>query len=60
MPSEEPIFLYHNMVRMKHNHKPENEYEFLEKIGRGSFSEVYKVRSILTGAPRPTQATSAP
>jgi hypothetical protein len=35
---EEPIFLYHNMVKMKKNSDPHKEYEFLEKIGKGSFS----------------------
>lgn len=33
---------------MKKNTDPRSEYEFLEKIGKGSFSEVFKVRSILT------------
>lgn len=51
----EPRFLYHNMVQMKKNTDPHAEYEFLERIGKGSFSEVFRVRSLLTSNNNLTQ-----
>ncbi len=47
--TEEPVFLYQNMITMRKNKNPRTEYEFLEKIGKGSFSQVFKARNILTG-----------
>lgn len=38
------------MVQMKKNTDPHKEYEFLERIGKGSFSEVFRVRSLLTSS----------
>jgi hypothetical protein len=55
---EEPVFLYHNMVKMNKNKDPRSEYEFIEKIGKGSFSEVFKVRSLLTSNISFTKTTS--
>ena len=36
---------------------PKAEYDFGEKLGSGAFSEVYQVRSKLTGTPPLMQAT---
>lgn len=46
----EPIFLYQNMIPMKKNKSPKDEYQFLEKIGKGSFSQVYRAKNLLTGS----------
>ncbi len=56
----EPKFLFHNMVQMKKNTDPHKEYEFLERIGKGSFSEVFRVRSLLTSTTKPIKIISMP
>jgi serine/threonine protein kinase len=54
---EEPVFLYQNMIMVKKNSDPKLEYDFLEKIGRGSFSQVYKARHKHTRTSTSTQKT---
>ncbi|CAM5999166.1 unnamed protein product, partial [Sphagnum balticum] len=42
LSAKEPVFIYQNMIKITKQHNPEKNYEFMEKIGRGAFSEVYK------------------
>ena len=51
---EEPVFLYQNMIMVKKNSSPYLEYDFLEKIGRGSFSQVFRARHKHTGINKKT------
>ena len=42
------MFLYKEMVKKNAMTNPELHYKFLEKIGEGSYSEVFKAQSLHT------------
>lgn len=46
---EEKYFIYKEMVKKTTVANPETHYKFLERIGEGSYAEVYKVQSLSTG-----------
>ena len=60
LSEDEPKFLYQNMIMKKKDINPELEYEFLERIGRGSYSQVYRIRHRHTSNKRPIQTTYEP
>lgn len=49
---EEKCFIFKEMVKKSMVSSPEAHYKFLERIGEGNYSEVYKVQSLSTGQMR--------